>query len=196
MKKQILLATNNIGKVKDFQIILGKDYDILTLNDLNLDIQIIEDGNTFEENSKKKSIEIFNITKIPCIADDSGLCIDYLDGYPGVHTKRFLGENTTQTERNANLLLKLKDCPYDKRTATFICALSYYDGLNLITVQGKLNGKISFERKGLNGFGFDEILIPNEYTKTLAELSLEEKNNISARKVAIKKLKVKLDNII
>lgn len=195
MKKEILLATNNIGKVRELQNMLGNNYKVLILSDVECDIDVIEDGTTFEENSKKKSLEIFNATKIPCIADDSGLCVQYLDGYPGVYTKRFLGENTTQTERNENLLIKLKDCPDDKRNAAFICSISYYDGINLITTEGKIEGTISYIRKGDNGFGFDEILIPNGYTKTLAELTLEEKNKISARSEAIKKLKMLLEDI-
>lgn len=195
MKKQILLATNNIGKVKEFQNMLGNSYIISTLKDINCNIDVIEDEATFEENAIKKSIEIFNKVKIPCIADDSGLCVDYLNGYPGVYTKRFLGENTTQIERNENLLFKLKNCPNDKRNAAFICALSYYDGINLITAEGKIEGTISHERKGENGFGFDEILIPNGYSKTLAEFTLEEKNKISARSEAIKKLKIELEKI-
>lgn len=195
MKKEILLATNNIGKVKELENMLGDNYNILTLKDINCDIDVIEDGSTFEENAKKKSIEIFNATNIPCIADDSGLCVEYLNGYPGVFTKRFLGENASQTERNENLLTKLKDCPYDKRDASFICNIAYYDGVNLISCEGKITGKISKKRKGENGFGFDEILIPNGYTKTLAELTLEEKNNMSARCEAIKKLKTSLDKL-
>lgn len=195
MKKQILLATNNTGKVKELQKILGNNYTILTLKEVGCDIDVIEDGKTFKENAKKKSIEIFKITKIPCIADDSGLCVDFLNGYPGVYTKRFLGANTTQTERNEALISKLKDCPPHKRNAAFICNISYYDGNNLISCEGELKGTIAFERKGENGFGFDEILIPNGFTKTLAELSLEEKNEISARSDAVKKLKIELDKL-
>ncbi len=195
MKKKVLLATNNIGKVKELQKMLGNQYNVLTLKDVNCDIDVVEDGLTFKENSKKKAIEIYNATKIPCIADDSGLCVEYLDGYPGVYTKRFLGENATQTQRNENLLDKLKDCPNDKRNATFICNISYYDGINLIISEGKIEGKISNIRRGENGFGFDEILIPNGYTKTLAEFTLEEKNKISARNEAINKLKTSLENI-
>lgn len=194
MKKKILLATNNVGKVRELQDMLGDNYSVLTLNDVNCDIDVVEDGTTFSENAKKKSIEIFNATNMPCVADDSGLCVDFLDGYPGVYTKRFLGENASQTERNENLLLKLKDCPNDKRNASFICNIAYFDGKDLIITEGKIDGKISFERKGENGFGFDEILIPNGYTKTLAELTLEEKNSMSARYNAVKKLKEILEN--
>lgn len=195
MKKTILLATNNEGKVKELQNMLGDNYTVVTLKSVNCDIDVIEDGLTFEENSLKKAIEIYNAMKIPCVADDSGLCIDYLDGNPGVFTKRFLGENSTQIERNENLLNKLKDCPDDKRTASFICSIAYYDGKDKITVEGKIDGKISYERKGNNGFGFDEILIPDGFDKTLAELSSEEKNKISARSKAIEKLKEHLDKI-
>lgn len=189
MKRTILLATNNKGKVKELQDMLGNSYNVVTLESVNCDIDVVEDGLTFEENAIKKATEIYNAMKIPCVADDSGLCVDYLDGNPGVFTKRFLGENSTQIERNENLINKLKECPNDKRTASFICSIAYFDGKDKITVEGKIDGKISYERKGNNGFGFDEILIPDGFDKTLAELSSEEKNKISARSKAIKKLK-------
>ena len=195
MENKILLATNNAGKVTELQNILGSNYKVITLKDINCDIDVVEDGLTFADNAKKKAIEVYNATKIPCVADDSGLCIDYLNGNPGVFTKRFLGENTTQIERNESLIEKLKDCPSDKRSAVFVCSIAYYDGNTPIVVEGKIEGTISFERKGENGFGFDEILIPNGYTKTLAEFTMEDKNKISARANAIIKLKEKLKNI-
>lgn len=196
MKRQILLATNNIGKIKEFQKLLGNTYEIFTLNDIHCHIDVIENGITFTENAKKKAIEIYEATKIPCVADDSGLCVDFLDGYPGVFTKRFLGENATQEERNETLLNKLIDCPYEKRTASFICSLCYFDGTTPIIVEGKIEGKIAYQRIGNQGFGFDEILIPNGFDKTMAQLTTEEKNKISARGIAISNLKKSLDNLI
>lgn len=195
MEKTILLATNNIGKVSELQNMLGTNYKVITLKDINCDIDVVEDGLTFADNAQKKAIEIYNATKIPCVADDSGLCIDYLNGNPGVFTKRFLGENSTQVERNETLLEKMKECPNDKRTAVFICSIAFFDGTTPIVVEGKIEGTISYKRNGNNGFGFDEILIPNGYDKTLAEFTIEEKNKISARGNAILKLKEKLENI-
>lgn len=195
MEKIILLATNNIGKVSELQNMLGTNYKVITLKDINCNIDVVENGLTFADNAKKKAIEIYNATKIPCVADDSGLCIDYLNGNPGVFTKRFLGENSTQIERNETLLEKMNDCPDDKRTASFICSIAFFNGTTPIMVEGKIEGTISYERKGDNGFGFDEILIPNGYDKTLAELTMDEKNKISARGEAILKLKEELENM-
>ena len=105
--KKILIATNNQGKLKEIKEML-KDYEIISLKDIGCNIEVEEDQDTFEGNSKKKAKEIFEITNIPCIADDSGLCIDAFDGWPGVYTARFLGENATQEERNNAVLEKMK----------------------------------------------------------------------------------------
>lgn len=191
--KEIVIATNNKGKVKEIKEIF-EEYELLTLKDINCEIDVIEDQDTFEGNSKKKAKEISEITKMPCIADDSGLCIDKLDGWPGVYTARFLGENTTVRQRNEAILEKMKNIKDDERIARVICVISYYYNEKLITTKGEIIGKISTEPRGENGFGFDEIF-ELDNGKTLAELSQEEKNNISSRKIALEKLKKELTNI-
>ncbi len=186
--KKVVIATNNPGKIKEIKEIL-KDYEILTLKDMNCEIEVEENQDTFEGNAMKKAKEIANVLKMPVIADDSGLCIDILKGWPGVHTARFLGENATQEQRNNTILEKMKK--EQKRTARVICCMAYYEDGNFILGKGEVEGKIATKKRGKNGFGFDEIFeLPNG--KTFAELTLDEKNQISHRKLALQDLKENL----
>ena len=192
MKRKIVMATNNQGKLKEVREIL-KDYEILSLKDLACDIEVEEDQDTFEGNSLKKAKEISKLLKMPCIADDSGLCIEELNNFPGVLTARFLGEDATQEERNNYLINKLKG--KENRQATVVTVMTYVNeekGQELIA-RGEVNGNIAKEKRGNNGFGFDEIF-EIENGKTLAELTSEEKNQISSRKIALINLKKKLEN--
>ena len=152
-------------------------------------IDVEEDKNSFLENAEKKAIEIYNIAKEETIADDSGLCINCLNGFPGVMTHRFLGENATDRMRNEYLINEVNK--YEDRSAQVVCNIVYYDGKKKIIGEGILNGFISKECRGDNGFGFDEIF---ELLSglTLAEISSDEKNKISARSLAIKDLEEKL----
>ena len=182
----MILATNNNGKLEEVKKIL-KDYTIHSLKDKNINIDVVEDKESFLENAKKKAMEIYEISHEETIADDSGLCINCLNGFPGIMTHRFLGDEATDRMRNEYLI------KYQDRSAKVVCSLVYYDGVNKIIGEGVLNGFISTECRGNNGFGFDEIFeLPNGLT--LAELSSEEKNKISARSIAIKELKRKLIN--
>ena len=184
----MIIATNNKGKLEEFKKIF-KDYKIYSLKEKNIDVDVVEDADTFLGNAKKKAMEIFNISKEKTIADDSGLCINCLDGFPGVMTHRFLGEDATDKMRNEYLINEVNK--HNDRSAKFICNIVYYDGKNTIVGEGILNGFISKECRGDNGFGFDEIFeLPNGLT--LAELSSDEKNEISARFKAINDLKDKL----
>lgn len=187
----MILATNNKGKLEEIRKILN-EYKIYSLKDKNINIDVIEDQDTFLGNAKKKAMEIYEISHEETIADDSGLCINCLNGFPGVMTHRFLGEDATDRMRNEYLINEVNK--YNDRSAQVICNLVYYYGINLITSEGVLNGFISKECRGNNGFGFDEIFeLPNG--KTLAEISSDEKNEISARSLAIKDLKKKLKSI-
>ncbi len=188
--KKIVVATNNKGKIKEISKIL-KGYELLTLKDINCNIEVEEDGKTFEENAMKKASEIFKITNIPCIADDSGICINALNGWPGVYTARFLGENATQEERNLKMIEELNLKNTEDRNAEVVCVIAYFDKEQSFFVKGTVNGKIVKEPRGENGFGFDEIF-ELENGKTLAELSEEEKNQVSSRKVALEKLSDKI----
>lgn len=188
---KILAATNNTGKIKEIKEIL-ENYEVVSLKDINLEIEVIEDGKTFKENAIKKASEIYNKTKIPCIADDSGIEIEEYNGWPGVLTARFLGEekatNEYSRQRNEYILEKMKDLPKEKRKVSHITCIAYCDESGVKTAIAEQIGYISEEPKGENGFGFDEIF-ETQNGKTMAELTLEEKNKISSRKKALEKIK-------
>lgn len=184
----MIAATNNKGKLKEIKEILS-EYQIYSLKDKGITIDVVEDQDTFLGNAKKKAIEIYNFTHEQTIADDSGLCINALKGFPGVMTHRFLGENATDELRNEYLIKEVNQ--YKDRSAKVICYIVYYDGLNPIIGEGILDGFISKERRGSNGFGFDEIFELSN-GQTLAELTSTEKNKVSARALALKDLKNKL----
>lgn len=187
-EKVIVAATNNDGKLKEIRSILGNNYKIVSLKDIKCEIQVEEDGNTFEENALKKAREVYKKVKLPCLADDTGLCIKYFNGWPGIKTARCLEENVTKDERNDFILQKMNQIPRKQRKAKVITALALViDEKNEIIVKGELNGYISIEKRGKNGFGFDEIL-ETENGKTLAQLSPDEKNKLSSRKKALEKL--------
>ena len=189
--KKIIVATNNKGKLKEIREILS-DYELLSLEEVGINVKVEEDENTFKGNSLKKANEILKIANIPCIADDSGLCIDIFNGWPGVETARFLGDKASQEDRNKYILEKMKDKSGEERNAKVVCDIAYVDNDNTIVVEGIIEGKISKEERGNNGFGFDSIF-ELENGKTLAELSKKEKNDISSRRIALEKLKDKLD---
>lgn len=184
----MILATNNKGKLKEIKEIFN-EYEIYSLKDKNIDIDVIEDADTFYGNALKKAKEIYELTKEEVIADDSGLCINALNDFPGVLTHRFLGEAATDEDRNIDLINRVNNI--SDRSAKVVCNLVYYDGENTIVGEGILNGKITYESRGENGFGFDPIF-ELENGKTLAELSSEEKNKNSARYLAAIDLKEKM----
>ena len=189
--KKIVVATNNKGKLKEIKNIL-KEYEILSLEEVEITIEIEENGKSFKENALKKAKEVYKICKIPCIADDSGLCIDIFNGWPGVKTARFLG-NSTQEERNSYILDKMVGKENEERNAKVICDIAYVDNERQFVVQGVMTGKIAKKEKGNNGFGFDSIF-ELDNGKTLAQLNEKEKNEISSRKIALEKLKNILEN--
>lgn len=191
--KKIVIATNNVGKVKEIKEILN-DYELLTLKDVGCDIEVEEDTDTFERNSLKKAKEISETLNMPCIADDSGLCIDIFDGWPGVYTARFLGENATQEDRNNAILEKMKNLKESERIARVICVMTYFENGKVIVGKGEIKGRISKEPRGDNGFGFDTIF-ELDNGKTYAELTGEEKNSLSHRKLALENLKKQLTNM-
>lgn len=191
MKKDIVMASGNSGKIKEAQEIL-KEYKIISMKELGINIDVEEDKETFIENAIKKSETIAKeLNDKMCLADDSGIEIEYLDGFPGVHTKRWL--NGTDRERNLAILDKLQGVPKDKRKIKFITAIALSDGNETISVEARIDGYVAETPRGENGFGFDEIF-ELEDGRTLAELSNEEKNEISARRKALEKLREKLTN--
>jgi XTP/dITP diphosphohydrolase len=184
----MILASNNKGKLEEIKKILS-EYEIYSLKDKNIDFDVEEDQDTFIENATKKAKEIYEIAKEPVIADDSGLCVNALDGYPGVMTHRFLGDDATDEDRNNYLINEVNK--YEDRSASVVCNLVYFDGTKTVVGEGILNGFIAKEPRGENGFGFDPIF-ELETGKTLAELTPDEKNEVSARALAAQDLKEKL----
>lgn len=189
--EKILVATTNKGKLREIKEILT-DYEIVSLEDINCKINVIEDGKTFKENALKKAREISKATNMNCIADDSGLCIDEFDGWPGVITDRFLGEGATWKEKNEYILNKMSDLPKEKRVARHCVSMAYVETTGKeIVVQAENIGFIANAPRGENGFGFD-VIFELKDGRTQAELSSDEKNTISSRRKALEMLKERL----
>ncbi len=188
--KKVVVASNNQGKIKEMKEIL-KHYEILTLKDINCEIEVEEDQDSFEGNAKKKAEEVAKLVNKPCIADDSGLCIEAFNGWPGIYTARFLGENATDWQKNEAILEKMKGLKGKQRRATVECVVVYYEDGKFIIGKGEVRGRIAEEQKGERGFGFDPIF-ELENGKTYAQISQEEKNTISHRKRALENLEKQL----
>ena len=195
---KIVFATKNEGKVREVIKMLNMDkIELITMAQAGIDVDVVEDGTTFEENAMKKAVEIMKISGMPAIADDSGLEIDYLDKQPGVHSARFLGHDTSYDIKNKKILEMLEGVPNEKRTARFVSAvcLALPDG-RTITTRGTIEGAIGHEIKGTNGFGYDPIFFIPEINKYSAELTTDEKNAISHRGKAIAQMREKILEII
>ncbi len=187
--KKIIVATGNEGKMKEIRnILLGEDLCFSSLRDENLqDVEIVENGTTFEENAIIKARTISDLTGQMVLADDSGLEVDYLDKAPGIYSARYMGEDTPYTIKNNHIIQQLDGVEGDARSARFVCAIAcaFPDGRN-ITVRGVIEGQIGYEEKGENGFGYDPIFYVPEFGCTTAELPPEEKNKVSHRGKALK----------
>lgn len=194
---KLFLATKNLHKLREFQqIFVGTPIEIICENDLEFPIgDVEENGTTFEENAFIKAKFGAEATGFPTIADDSGLCVDYLDGEPGIYSARYAGGHGDSKANNDKLLSKLENVPLNKRTARFISAICCYfpDGTNF-TVIGKCEGCIGLDACGQGGFGYDPIFISEK--GCFGEISAEEKNKISHRSRAIEQLKIELKKLI
>lgn len=204
-----ILATNNMKKLAEMQRILSPlGINVVTAKMLGITLpEVVEDGDTFEANAKIKAESACKITGLPAIADDSGLCVDYLDGAPGIYSARFANielhngvnvdnEKNADDEENNNLLLKkLEGVDESERTAYYVCAICciFPDGRE-ITVRGECHGTIGFERDGNAGFGYDPLFIING--KSFGKYEGEEKDKISHRGNALRKLTKELENIL
>lgn len=191
---KIIFATGNAGKMKEIkEIMKDMDVEILSLKGAGIDVDIVEDGTSFEENAFIKARTISNLTGEIVLADDSGLEIDFLDKAPGIYSARYLGENTPYEQKNTHILELLKDVPEEKRTARFVCSIAavFPDGEEMSTY-ATIEGTIAHEIAGENGFGYDPIFYVPEYKKTTSELSPEEKNEISHRGKALRAMKEKI----
>lgn len=190
MNKQVIIATKNRGKAKEFEELFTRyGLDVLTLLDLEEAPDIEETGSTFEENAILKAEGIAAVTNSIVIGDDSGLIIDALDGRPGVFSARYAGEDKDDEANNDKVLEELKNVPVRDRTARFYCALAIAGPkIKTAVVSGTCEGSILHERRGTNGFGYDPIFYVERKEKAMAELSSAEKNQISHRADALKKL--------
>ena len=191
--KSIILASNNKDKVKEVKEIL-KGYDIIYMKEAGIDVDIEENGTTFEENALIKARAIMKLTGQITMADDSGLEIDYLNKAPGVYSARFMGHDTSYDIKNKALIQKLEGVKGSDRSGRFVCAIAvcFPDGREIVK-RGTMEGLIAEEIKGDNGFGYDPIVYLPEYGKTSGELAPEEKNKISHRGKALALIKEELD---
>ncbi len=185
----IVLATNNRDKVAEIKRIFNlPGVQLLTLEDFPGAPHPLEDGNTLEENALKKAKEMAEFTGLPTIADDTGLEVDALGGKPGVCSSRFAGERATYAQNVARLLEEMAEVPDDKRNACFRCVAVYYSPSLQIIEEGRIEGIILRERRGNGGFGYDPVFYVPEEGKTFAELDIAEKNAISHRGQAFRRL--------
>lgn len=189
--KKIIFATGNAGKMKEIRNILSDlPVQVLSMKEVGIQTDIVEDGKTFAENAVIKARAIMQLTGEVVLADDSGLEIDYLNKEPGIYSARYMGEDTSYRIKNANLIQRLEGVPDEKRTARFVCAIAaaFPDG-TVKTTEGTIEGRIGYEEKGENGFGYDPIFYVPEFECTTAELSEEQKNKISHRGRALTEMK-------
>ena len=203
MGQKIIFATGNAGKMREIRDILGDtDMDILSMKEAGIETDIVEDGTTFEENAviKAKAVAelLLQSDRKECdgaivMADDSGLEIDALNREPGIYSARYMGDDTPYSVKNRSLIDRLEGVPDEKRTARFVCAIAAVmpEG-EVITTRGVIEGRIDYEEKGDNGFGYDPIFYVPEYGCTTAQLTEAEKNKISHRGRALAAMKEEL----
>ena len=193
---KIIFATGNADKMREIRMIIADlGMEILSMKEAGITAEIVEDGKTFEENAMIKAKTIAEELKkrgeqVIVLADDSGLEIDYLNKEPGIYSARYMGEDTSYTIKNANLIQRLEGVPDEKRTARFVCAIAaaLSDGRSFVA-RATIEGRIGYEEKGENGFGYDPIFYLPEYGMYSAELAPEEKNRISHRGKALQEMK-------
>ena len=185
---KLIIASNNAHKIKEIKKILeGKFEQILSLREAGVDHETVEDGTTFMENARKKAREIAEITGSAALADDSGICAHALDGAPGIYSARYAGSHGDDEANNDLLLENLED--KDDRTAHYTCAMAlcYPDGTEKLA-EGYMYGTVISERRGDGGFGYDPLFVPEGESRTVAEMTDEEKNAISHRANALARL--------
>ena len=198
--KKIVLATANTHKVIEFQRILNElvsDLELVPASDFLGVPEVAETGATFAENALIKARAINDFTKLPALADDSGLVVDALNGAPGIFSARYAGLTATDAENVEKLLIEIKDISPDLLFARFECAIALVDSQqNLeLVVEGQMPGQVIKEVRGANGFGYDPVFVPQGVTKTSAELSDQEKDQISHRGIALRKIAVLLKQL-
>lgn len=193
--KRIIFATGNQGKMREIRKILGDlNVEIVSMKEAGISVDIEENGATYEENALIKARAVAARTGDCVLADDSGLEVDRLGGEPGVHSARYLGEDTPYGVKNASLIKRLEGVPDEERTARFVCAIAaVLPGGRELTTRAAIEGRIGHEEKGNGGFGYDPIFYVPELQKTTAELTEEEKNLVSHRGQALRLMKEELE---
>ena len=197
MEQKIVFATGNEGKMREVRLILQDlGFPVLSMKEAGVSLDIEENGTTFAENAMIKARAVWEKTGGIVLADDSGLEIDYLNKEPGIYSARYMGHDTPYAIKNQKILDKLRDVPEEKRTARFVCAmaLALPDGTTR-TAQATMEGRIGYEIKGENGFGYDPIFYLPEFGKSSAEISPEQKNRISHRGKALRMMKDKIKEL-
>lgn len=189
--KKIVFATSNEGKMKEVRMILADlNIEVLSLKEAGINVDIVEDGKTFEENALIKARTISKYTDAIVLADDSGLEVDFINKEPGVYSARYMGEDTSYHIKNASIIERLAEAEGEERSARFVCVIAavFPDGSSK-TTKATIEGLIGYEEKGENGFGYDPILYVPEYDMTTAQMSSELKNSISHRGKALEMMK-------
>ena len=190
-EKKIIFATGNEGKMREIRMILADmDCQVMSMKEADVKADIVEDGKTFTENAVIKAKTIMELTGQMAMADDSGLEIDYLNKEPGIYSARYLGEDTPYETKNRILLERLAGIPKEQRTARFVCAIACAmpDG-RILTTEGTMEGYIGWESRGENGFGYDPIFYLEEFDCSSAQLTPEQKNQVSHRGKALRIMK-------
>lgn len=194
MEKKIIFATGNAGKVKEIQMILADlEYEVVSMKEAGIKTDADENGTTYEENALIKARAVAKQTNAIVMADDSGLEVDALNKEPGIFSARYMGEDTPYSIKNAEIIRRLEGLTGEERHARFVCAIAtvFPDGTE-VTTRATIEGLIGFEEKGKNGFGYDPIFFVPQFGRTTAELSEEEKNQISHRGKALELMKEEL----
>ncbi len=201
--QKVIFATGNAGKMREIKMILsnlelyGEPVEILSMKEAGIEADIVEDGKSFLENAQIKAKAVAeNAPGAVVLADDSGLEIDYLNKEPGIYSARYLGEDTPYSIKNQNLIDRLSGVPDEERTARFVCAIAcVLPNGSVLHTEATIEGRIGYEQKGQNGFGYDPIFQVPEYGRSTAELTNEEKNRISHRGKALRAMREQLENL-
>ena len=186
--KKLVIASGNAHKINEISAMLP-DYTVIGLKDIGFDKEIEENGTTFEENALIKAKAVYDYCHIPTLADDSGLCVDAMDGKPGIYSARFMGHDTSYSQKNNAIIDALNGLDHSMRGAQFVCAMAYIDshGQDHV-VKGVLQGSINTKIEGEHGFGYDPIFIPDGYEHSIAVMDETDKNKISHRHLALEKM--------
>lgn len=198
--RKIIFATGNQDKMGEIRSILSDwDMELQSMKEAGIELDIVEDGNTFEENASIKAAAVASQVReegVVVLADDSGLEIDYLNKEPGIYSARYLGEDTPYKIKNQKILERLEGVPKEKRTARFVCAIAAADkNGEICVIRGTIEGYIGWEPCGANGFGYDPIFYLDEYGCSTAELPEERKNELSHRGKALRAMRQKLEEL-